>query len=146
MLDPVSSLSLASSLITAVDFASKIIKGSNDIRRSKHGATITNEELELVARDFAGLLNGVTSGMPSSPNFQSPEEEELRRLADAGKSLLDELLQSLQSLKPNRHRKGLSSVRAAMKIVWNDKRLRDYAQRLQTFQNSLVTHLTFTFM
>ena len=145
MLDPVSSLSLASSLFTAVDFASRIIKGSNDIRRSKHGTTITNAELELVALDFAALLDRVTSSIPTPSESQSEDEKALRELSNFGKPLLDELLRALESLKPNKHRKALPNVRAAIKAMWNEKRIREYAQRLQAFQYSLVAHLTFTF-
>ena len=59
MLDPLSALSLTSSIVNLVDFSCKVVSESREIYQS--GSIITNDELEQIANDLSGLLQMVKS-------------------------------------------------------------------------------------
>ena len=140
MLDPLSSLSLASSTISAVDFASKVIKTTVEIHHSINGTSITNQELEVVVLDLATVLDNLPTAPPSSAS-QSQDEVALKTLAASCKTLLDELLAALQELKPGQPHQRWLSIRKAIAGIWNERKIRDNTQRLNTLQNALATRL-----
>lgn len=142
MLDPLSSLSLASNIISVVDFASKIVKGSIEIHGSTDGATVRNKEVEAIALSLQTITQNLPKSISSSSALRKTEDETaLENLADKSKLLADELLGVLHDLKSSSSRKPWTNIQKAIAVVWNDKKIRDYARRLTDIQSSLVTWL-----
>ncbi|KAL9083504.1 MAG: hypothetical protein Q9159_005750 [Coniocarpon cinnabarinum] len=141
MADPLSGLSIASSLITVVDFASKIVKGTLELRRSGNAGGVTKQEVELVALDFAALLDRLQKRQQASSSPKSEDETALKDLITSANGLLEELLDALRKLKPSKPYRKWSTMRAALGAVWNEKKIRSYVQRLSLLQTSLATKL-----
>ncbi|KAL9051904.1 MAG: hypothetical protein Q9162_005742 [Coniocarpon cinnabarinum] len=141
MADPLSGLSIASSLITVVDFASKIVKGTLEVRRSGNAGGVTKQEVELVALDFAALLDHLQKRQQASSSPKSEDETALEDLITSANGLLEELLDALRKLKPSKPNRKWSNMRTALGAVWNEKKIRSYVQRLSLLQTSLATKL-----
>ncbi|KAL9054964.1 MAG: hypothetical protein Q9162_003819 [Coniocarpon cinnabarinum] len=141
MLDPLSSLNLASSVITAVDFASKIVRGTIEIRRSTTGSTVTNHDIELVTLDFENVLNGLSRNNLSVSS--SEDDVSLRNLAKSAHELAEELMEVLRNLKTRQPHRKWESISKAVVTAWSGKKLREYAARLNNFQSSLTTRLVY---
>jgi hypothetical protein len=56
VLDPLTALSVAGTIVQFVDFSSKILSHTAEFYNSAEGALSTNEELELVTADLSNLL------------------------------------------------------------------------------------------
>ncbi len=55
MLDPLTALSIASSIVQFVDYGSKLLSKSYELYESADGTTIGNAELEVIAKDLQDL-------------------------------------------------------------------------------------------
>lgn len=57
MLDPLTALSLASSIVQLVDFSAKVVSESRQIYQA--GSAIQNDELEIISNDLLDLVKTV---------------------------------------------------------------------------------------
>ena len=143
MLDPLSSLSLASSIITAIEFASKVAKGTVQISRTEYGHMAKNNELEIVATHLTSILGRLplmyrTSETRAS-SLKSDDIIAIENLSMTCRDLIKELLQVLESLKPSGPRKRWQSIQKALASVWSEEKLENYTERLRLLQESLMT-------
>lgn len=115
MLDPFTALGVVSNIIAAVDFASKVVKGSVDVYKSADGTNVTNRDLGVVAQDLALLINRVRTGgaVLSGPIYQqhallygegarptlTHDQASLQTLVDSCQVLFNELLRTLETVK-----------------------------------------------
>ena len=138
MLDPLSVLSFASNIITAVDFAGKVIKTTAELKRSRHGTLAINHEIEVVACNLESILDDLPV-RASEP--RSTEVEALETLADTCKELLRELLEVLEKLKIPKSGKKWQHARKVFAGLCSGSKIRDYTGRLNVLQSSLNTVL-----
>jgi hypothetical protein len=153
MPDPLSAISLASSIVQFVDFTIKLVTDGYELYDK--GALAHDDELRLVTRDLTQLTksfansssfatglagtprsdhSGITSGVDS--------EESLYLLASSCHKLGDELLSIIESLSPQKARSGLESFRLSLKSRLKRKRINDIEERLGRYQRQLVMNLT----
>jgi hypothetical protein len=55
MLDPLTALSLASSVIQFVDFGIKLFRSGRELYGSSNGSSVGNQDLDTIAKDLKGL-------------------------------------------------------------------------------------------
>ena len=132
VLDPLTSVGLASSLVQLVDFSWKLFQGTKSIYRSATGSSDENACLHLITTDLRCLSNGIQA----SENHP----EDLRRLATEIKDLAGELLGALEELKLTDKSKWKSFL-LAMKEVWKKEKIADMSGRLSKLQVQLNTHI-----
>ncbi|RYP75781.1 hypothetical protein DL770_007344 [Monosporascus sp. CRB-9-2] len=134
-MDPVTALGLASSILTFIDFAGKIVAGTYEIYQSAAGATDGNAHVDTIVGDLAEITAGLVTTIPG----RTKNEIALKDLAskcEAVASKLQTLLRSLRVLGDHTTWKSLKvkikSMRREPEIVRLEKQLGDYRAQILT--------------
>jgi hypothetical protein len=136
MLEPLTALSVAGTIVQFIDFSCRIITASVQLHRSEHGALKVNEVLEVVTSDLVKLTTKLHR-LDRASGSVSEDEQALINLCDSCNTVADELLSRLKTLKvQGRHRKW-ESLRQAIKTVWAEEELSALGRKLITFKQSL---------
>lgn len=145
MLDPFTSLGVASGVLQFIDFASELLKSSTDIYTSSTGVTKENENLESVCVDLRDLAQNLIT---SSAHQLSADEalghggEALQKLAAECAGTADELVSVLQSLASKKHpQRKLISFYHALRGVWSKSKVKDLELRLDRYRNQLALRI-----
>lgn len=125
---------LASSIITFIDVAYKIIRESYDVHKSANGATEENDHASLVVND----LKKVAADLKSHP--QTKNDKDLLRISTQCYELSRELLQLLDRFLPKGPRKWQSFV-AACHILRHQKETASIEKRLDQYRQQIVGRL-----
>lgn len=138
MLDPLTAINLASSVVQFTDFGIKLIRGSIKLYNTSDGVDADNAELETkidLARKLAERVM-----LPFEPT--SRDEEELRELAKSCGLIALDLLSVLHDLKvkkpagPGRMWESFRKVVAAQ-TPWNKDKIASLSKRLQILRESI---------
>ena len=132
-MDPVSALGLASSIITFIDFASKIVAGTYEIYQSAAGATDENAHVDTISDDLAEMTAGLATTIPG----RTKNEIALRNLASKCEAVARKLQAFLASLRVvGEHttwkslKVKIKSMRREPEIVGLEKQLGDYRAQI----------------
>ncbi|KAK0628372.1 hypothetical protein B0T17DRAFT_151498 [Bombardia bombarda] len=135
-MDPLSAISLASSILTFIDFGVKIVATAGEIGRSAKGLSDENKSLHVVVKE-AKDWSSTFSRANAHPN-PTPEERGIIILASECSAICDEILAALAEIQPNRPGSKISTASAAVKHIWfkNDRlrlrsRLEDCRRQLE---------------
>ncbi|KAJ3549344.1 hypothetical protein NM208_g548 [Fusarium decemcellulare] len=126
-MDPLTALSLAASIVAFVDFASKILKTSNEIRK----------EGDLVA---------LSAGLRARPSINvalAEDEQALDAIALECAKIADELVKTLSKLTTNGdgRGRGWESLQVAFKTIWRKGEIEDLVKRLDQYRHELGLRL-----
>ncbi|KAI3394054.1 hypothetical protein diail_3273 [Diaporthe ilicicola] len=125
---------LASSIITFIDVAIKIVRGAHEVYTSADGATRGNDHTGVVIRD----LQRVTADLRSHP--QSSNDQELVILSNKCHKLSDELLQLLHDFLPKTPGKWQSFV-AACRTLRKQKEVAAIEASLDRYRQQISQRL-----
>jgi len=147
VLDPMSALSIAASVIQFVDFSSKLVSKGYHIYHSTDGTLAKNLELEVITDELLQLVMrlGCHGNSPNTTSL-SPEEEALRVMAEKCNGIATELLNRLAKLKvkKNANFRGWKSFRQALKSVWSKDELDELSERLSGFRDQMQFQILFS--
>ena len=135
MLDPLSSLSLASSVVQFIDFSCKLL--SDGLELYATGALEKNDGLEQITKNLARVTEGLTGKNIPPEEPRSGDELALEELAGSCKVLADQLLDILLGLRPKKPHNGLDSFRKALRAVKQKGKIEGIEDRLNKLQNQL---------
>jgi hypothetical protein len=138
VLDPMSAVSLASSIVQFIDFSGKIVSKGRRIYLSAEGALPKNLELGVVTNDLSRLAGALRKAALDRTK-SNDDEKSLQTISDECAKIADILLERLEKLKVKsdaKHR-GWKSVRQALKSVWSKEELEELAARLWMFRDQL---------
>jgi hypothetical protein len=148
MLEPLSALSLAGSIVQFVDFGLKVVSESRQRYRSATGALPENLTLEIVVADLSTISESLASHASEQPGVrtrqtwnQGREDKALRELAARCKELADELLDILEDLKVKGPHRRWESCRQAFRSMVKRERIRDMEKRLEQIRAQLNIRL-----
>ena len=139
MLDPLTSLSLASSIIQLVDFSSKLLSKSTELYRST--ALLEYVELETIAADLNRLSVNLSSTSLQTAKPTSGDEAALKHLAVRSKNVSDELIAVLQDLKVRSPHRKWQSFRQALKSVRRKEKIQVLEKALANLQLDINSRL-----
>ena len=143
VLDPLSSLSLAASILQFIEFSSKLISKTNQIRKT--GTTEDVVDLGYISTSLEEICEGI-----QTDNQNSELDDGLSKLDLANKRRLDDLARACQgvaqdigtALNKLAQKKGQSrkwqSFYQALQLVWK----RDRIDRLSAKLNDIRSQLT----
>jgi len=146
MLDPLTSLSVASSVVQFVDFAIKLLSDGAELYEK--GTLANHDELELVTKDLTRLTDDIISTTQSGQTQyrgaeQPPSKDEvaLLELAASCQKIGEQLLALLESLKVqksgNALENGLTSFRKAVRSAKKKGQIQNLEKRLKKMQDQL---------
>jgi hypothetical protein len=107
-MDPLTALSIASSVVQFVDFGSKLLSNSRKLYKSSHGILSENLDIEDVTQDLRSLLQGLKRKLPedrllrnvppSDAGQRSDDDEALDHLCRRSVTIAEDLLKRLNKL------------------------------------------------
>ncbi|KAI0472308.1 hypothetical protein F4859DRAFT_504944 [Xylaria cf. heliscus] len=140
-MDPVSALGIASSVITFVDFASKLTEATTVIFRSKEGASTENLVLENIYAKLEELSARLASSTCPPQLLSSSQLEDVLALQDLSVTCRQdcrEMIDALQALKVRGQKNRLwRSVKAAFKAELGRQKLAAIEGRLERTQRAV---------
>lgn len=139
MIDPLSAIGLASSILQLVDFSCKLVSDGYEIYET--GTLGGADELELVTRDLVRLANDLTKHRPRPTTVSSDDDGGLQKLAASCTTVADQLLHVLSSVKPRAPHDGVESFRKALRLARRRGAIENLEKRLEKFQNHLNIRL-----
>jgi hypothetical protein len=153
-MDPISALGIASSVITFVDFAAKLISTTKKIFTSDEGATIENLELEDICNSLNGLIAQLEQQQQTGPAAQpslsnsalsqssSKGHAAIRDLAASCRKDCQDILAALQAVRvPNGQHQLWKSVKAAFKTTISSRKIAAIEARLERTQRLMSLHV-----
>ncbi|ORY14588.1 hypothetical protein BCR34DRAFT_479383 [Clohesyomyces aquaticus] len=150
-MEPLTALSLASSIIQIVDFTGKIISRSKEIYRSADGVLETVTVLEQAANQLQEMSADLKAGPPDlseeEMKYQKPmsaSERQLLQLSQEAKDISEEIVQAVNKIKVKGSKKAWKSVEQALRSVWSQKEMSALETRLDTLRKQIDTALLFS--
>lgn len=135
-MDALAGIGLASSIISFVDFGSKLLSKAREIAISADGALSENLDLELVTEDLRNLSDNLRDGS----GLRSLSEQKLVHLRRGCVEVADQLIDALDRLKIKQDKTPFKSFQQAIKILWKKEKLEELTQRLSLYRQQLDTH------
>lgn len=148
MLDPLTAIGLASSVVQLADFGLKLVRGSIKIYYSADGLDVERSDLEAKASHIRKLANRVVL-TPKSNDDNGPESEDAKELMQLAKSCDEIASDLLVVLGDFRVRKAAGpgkkweSFRKAVEIQtpYNKDRIASLEKRLNTVQQAMFNRI-----
>lgn len=140
MLDPVTAIGLASSIVAFVDFSAKLVKGSIEIYQASDGTLTENRNSQAVA----GAMERFAARLVIQQSSQLfGDEKELVDLAKNCHIVCMELLGLLGRIKPKDLSSKRQSLWAALKNRFHEGERKELENRLDTYRRQLELHMSF---
>ena len=151
VLEALAALSLASSVLQLIDFASKLVSKGTRFYKSTDGVLDENAKLQAIAERMHQLSSGlVTSagpfksvGSPTAEELESPiaEEQALQRVAIECQEIAMEFSRVFDNLRVSGIRTKWKSCRQALKSIRSKEDIELLLERLRLAREELVVHL-----
>ena len=139
-MDPLSALSLASNIVQLVDVGTRVVSASLELY-SPDGISV-NGELESVMSDLVKICSALENPHDQIKGSKSSSSEiQLITLSKSCKTLGEELLTVLNSLKVQSPHKKWQSFRQALKAVWKEKEIHRYKERIINLRSEISLRL-----
>ncbi|KAF2801832.1 uncharacterized protein BDZ99DRAFT_552523 [Mytilinidion resinicola] len=136
-MEPLSALSLATSVVQFVDFSSKLISGSIEIYKSTSGQLEQHNDLKAVTKSLSRLTAKLEKSDFATIEQSSTNTEEIVNLCKDCRQTAKELTDILLKLKLQKATKR-ESVVVALKSIWGREKLEDLQHRLDGYRQQLV--------
>lgn len=121
VLDPLTALSIAGTVVQFVDFAIGLFERSEELHRSARGTLSVNEELEKTIGQILNLVEKFSQplGPDGALGCSTNNEYTLAGLRDACKVIAEEMISRLEKLKVKGKARAWKSLRSAIMHAWN---------------------------
>ncbi len=132
-MDPLTALGVASNALSFVDFALKLIKGSQAIYKSFQPGSNHTAFLDTIARDCRSINDRIIHSFGCS--------KELESIIEKTKEIANELQDALGKLMVQGRKTRWKSFLLAIKEVMTHRDVEDMSNRLQMLQSHISMHL-----
>ncbi|KAF7927551.1 uncharacterized protein EAE98_005933 [Botrytis deweyae] len=138
MLDPLTSISLASAIVQFIDFGSKLVADGREIY--ENGTLTYHQELDLITKDLQTLTEEIELRLVPATTILA-DELALRELAIKAKELADQLLTVLDTVKSTDGQSVLQSFRLALRNARKKGKIQDTEKRLNKLRKQINTRM-----
>jgi hypothetical protein len=157
VMDPLSALSVAGTVVQFVDFCFKLFSHSKELYQSATGRLTADEELVLVTTDLKAVVIRIQrAAFPNqSDTSRCPEGEEeahqntLGQICDDTSKVASELLAKLDKLKldaSDRKYRRWKTLSQAVNTLWSKEEIDGLRTRLSTLKQALQTRMLFAIL
>lgn len=135
-MDPISAISLASSIITFIDFTWKLASGSEDLEiyEQNEAVRVNTHDLQIILKKLGQDVGAATE-----------TERNTAILAKKCQRDSDELCGMLEilQLSPGTSTKSIRKrAKVTLSSVWDRRKLDQLKERLQDYRSEITAHLT----
>ena len=141
VLEALAAVSLAGAVVQFVQFTTSLASKSNEFHKSVDGTIKEHIEVREYAEHYSRLSQRLKTATQVSSILLSDYEAALLAVANRSLSKCQEIMQVLDRLQQSKHKKSFSSLRAALKAVWNEEKVESCFQELRLVREELVVHL-----
>ncbi|TLD07786.1 hypothetical protein PgNI_10317 [Pyricularia grisea] len=138
-MDPVSAAGFASSIITFIDFSTKLIKTS--VGEDKEHKQISN-----VLEEYKAIANGLREPASASDSRDGEHWVKLRELANQCTDLAVKLATLLNDLKLKQGNKAWRSLESKWKSMRKEKDIANIEQKLDSLRGQVLVWMNFVMM
>lgn len=133
-MDPLTSLAIASSVISFVDFGSKIIFRTVEIYKSPDNVTKRNADIDQMVHRLSSWAKELSNAQFSTQ--LEPHEQALHDHAKECVKISDDLLSALGTMKAKSG--PLKSLRSGFKAVCGEEKVTRLKQRLEAVRSDMI--------
>ena len=137
MLDPLTSLSLASSIIQILDLAGTLLERAHRIRRSQDGSVAELQALESSVTRLLSLGASVDIPTPQEELNLSKDQQQAFKLAESCKALAHSITATLEGLKLGEQQGKMKSLMLAMKMERHKSKFTTFEKQLDQKQTEV---------
>jgi hypothetical protein len=146
MMDPLTALSVAGTIIQFVDFGSKLVTNGIQLYKYSLGSLEVHEELELITGDIQAVVTKLRKTCPTvSAGAVRPlteadtrHEERFRMICEDATLVAEELLSKLNAVKVKSGKHHVwESLKAAVNFAWSKDEISSLKARLSNLKESL---------
>ena len=142
-METLAAVALAGNVVQFLDFGGKLIDGALELRGSKDGATSTTVVLEAATKSLRYMCDELTrSEFDMSRKIMTGSMVDLVPLAKSCRTLSEEFLAFLDTMKVKHGSKGWDSVRQSWKNHFKEKKLQRYRTELESYRAQITSVLT----
>ena len=141
-MEALAAISLAGNIIQFVDFGQRLVSKARDFYGSTTSSLTIHEEIENLTSDlsrFCGNLSASNGNLPSACVSQA--ERDLLDLVAPCQTLASEFSTLLHKLKAQTRNSKWTSLRQALKSLWNERTVNEYVRRLDNYRNQVNLRL-----
>ncbi|TVY75950.1 hypothetical protein LSUE1_G006018 [Lachnellula suecica] len=143
MLDPLTAISLAGTIVQFLDFSSKVISKTRQLTKSASGTTEEVLNVEHVTRDLLNLSQNLRDGNPSESNHH--DDQKLKALCNGCIAFSERLLAKFAKLKVEPGSGTIILLQQAVRVVWSRRELDELADQLGQYRSQLELHIFVAF-
>jgi hypothetical protein len=150
IMDPLTVLSVAGSVVQFADFSMKLFADGRELYKSTRGILTAHEELELVTVDLRALIVKVKQ-VPVSEVAESENQGDRDGEASFGKiycdatKLAEELIDALDKLKLREGKNRIwESFRKVIESAWSRDQIKSLSKRLESLKRAAETYTLFS--
>ncbi|KAK4451173.1 hypothetical protein QBC34DRAFT_58748 [Podospora aff. communis PSN243] len=140
-MDPLTAISLASSILTFIEFGAKVISGAADVYGSPSGLTADGQSTQAVVSEMQKFA--VNLRPPAEDYKLTPEERALCRLAAACDGICGEIIELIEKCRPTSPMSKSAALLAGLRSRWYEGERRRLEERLGNCRAQLVLQLNY---
>lgn len=137
-MDPITAISLASNIISFIDFSTKLLRGAKNIHEA--GSLEDNDRLEVVTRHMKMFM---TKLLVPNPHNLIGADLELSQLAAKCMVLANDLLKLLEKIKAKDPKSRMQALCSAMRDMKYDEEKKSLEARLNSCRAQFEMQLNF---
>ncbi|KAI9935071.1 hypothetical protein MW887_000692 [Aspergillus wentii] len=141
VLDPMTALSVATSVVQFVDFGTKLISKSREIYKSADGVLADHAEQAAVSSKLADLTRRLSTFADGYETKLSSAEKALQEVALDCLQVANEFGCAIDQLMVNGKHRKWKSLRQALKSVWKKEEMEERLVRLDRLRQLVIVHL-----
>lgn len=143
MLDPLTAVSLAATVVQLVDFTAEVVSKTVELRNSAYGSSNEVYSAEAVTRNLVRFSEKLKDGLRNA-GARGPlleDDQALEDLCNACIGVSGEMLHRLEGLKVQQGDGKWKTMIQAIKTVWSQRELEDLSTQLERFRSQLQLHV-----
>ena len=134
VLDPISAIGLAGSVVQFVIYGYQILSKSNELQHAADGTDKDSKIMELVVMDLQACLGRITlDAAPTSTNFSHFRNKSLKLVTD--------MLAGMEKLKTIGPPSRWKSLRKAFKVVLGKAKVKEWKDTLDQLRSEFNLHI-----
>ncbi|KAL5325671.1 hypothetical protein ACEPPN_006800 [Leptodophora sp. 'Broadleaf-Isolate-01'] len=148
MLDPLTTFSLAGTIVQFVDFSCKIFSTSRELSQSSNGASEEVNNHEVITRDLLSLSEKLEASVEEcfvDGVSYGGGDEALKKLCEGCGSLSKKILKRLDKLKIQDGAGKRETLKQAIRTLWSHNELSEIAAQLAGYQRQMEIHVLVAF-
>jgi hypothetical protein len=141
-MDPITALSVASSVLQVIGFAGTLISKGREFYQNADGTLAGSKDQAAAATKLSALARSLRQALPSvQPSSSSSEEVAIRSIAEECNATAAEIMNALGSMSVSGKHRAWKSFRQALKSEWSKAGITAMQTKLDSLRDQMVVHL-----